>query len=193
MTGRIPAFESIHDAYRPRIRRYLGRMVGEAEAEDLTQQVMLKVNANLPRFRGEADLSTWIYRIATNTALDQLRRRRTREEPPPAGMAAPRADEQDEAWAEASVPSAEAGAIREEMNQCVRDFVDRLPDGYKSVIALSELEGFTNSEIAAILGISIDTVKIRLHRARERLRKDLASGCSFHRDDRNEFACERKP
>ena len=79
------------------------------------------------------------------------------------------------------------------MNQCVRDFVDRLPDGYKSVIALSELEGFTNSEIAAILGISIDTVKIRLHRARERLRKDLASGCSFHRDDRNEFACERKP
>ena len=92
-----------------------------------------------------------------------------------------------------SLPSVETGVIRQEMSQCVRDFVERLPDNYKSVIVLSEFEGFKNSEIAEILGISLDTVKIRLHRAREKLRQDLATGCSFHRDERNEFACDRKP
>src|ERR1019366_6819931 len=64
------------------------------------------------------------------------------------------------AWAGASIPSVESSAIRQEMSQCVRDFVERLPDNYKSVIVLSELEGFKNSEIGEILGISLDTVKI---------------------------------
>ena len=58
---------------------------------------------------------------------------------------------------------------------------------------LSLMEGFQNSEIAEILGISLDTVKIRLHRARDRLRKELGTGCNFFRDERNEFACDRKP
>lgn len=62
----------------------------------------------------------------------------------------------------------------------------------KTVLVLSELEGLKNSDIAEILGISLHTVKIRLHRARDRLRKDLGSGCNFYRDERNEFACDRK-
>jgi RNA polymerase sigma-70 factor (ECF subfamily) len=94
---------------------------------------------------------------------------------------------------ERSIPSVETSAIREEMSQCVRDFVERLPDNYKTVIVLSELEGFKNSEISDILGISLGAVKIRLHRAREKLREDLSTGCSFYRDERDEFACDRKP
>ena len=58
---------------------------------------------------------------------------------------------------------------------------------------LSEFEGLTNGEIAAVLGLTLDTVKIRLHRAREKLRKDLEIGCSFYRDDSAELACDRKP
>jgi RNA polymerase sigma-70 factor, ECF subfamily len=144
MTAQSLDFHCIHDAYRPRVLRYLTRFVGAADAEDLTQQVLLKISESLGQFRGDASLSTWIYRIATNAALDQLRRLRAR---PVQGLActATTADsdaEADGAWAEASIPSVETGVIREEMSQCVRDFVERLPDNYKSVIVLSELEGF---------------------------------------------------
>ena len=60
-------------------------------------------------------------------------------------------------------------------------------------MVLSELQESKNSEIAEILGISLNTVKIRLHRARDRLRKELENGCNFYRNERNEFACDRKP
>jgi RNA polymerase sigma-70 factor (ECF subfamily) len=87
----------------------------------------------------------------------------------------------------------ETTAIRDEMSACISEFVARLPENYRAVMILSELEGFTNGEIAAILGLTLDTVKIRLHRAREKLRKDLETGCSFYRDERAELACDRKP
>jgi RNA polymerase sigma-70 factor (ECF subfamily) len=197
MTAQSLDFHSIHDAYRPRILRYLTRLVGAADAEDLTQQVLLKISESLAQFRGDSSLSTWIYRIATNAALDQLRRVSARPVQDLACAATTAESDSDSdaegAWAGASIPSVESSAIRQEMSQCVRDFVERLPDNYKSVIVLSELEGFKNSEIGEILGISLDAVKIRLYRAREKLRRDLATGCSFHRDERNEFACDRKP
>ena len=73
------------------------------------------------------------------------------------------------------------------MNACIREFIERLPPNYKMVMVLSELEGFKNDEIAEILGLSLDTVKIRLHRAREKLRKELEAGCSFYRDECDEL------
>lgn len=173
------------------------RLVGESEAEDLTQNVLLKISESLDQFRGDSTLSTWIYRIATNTALDMLRRPRARPmQRVDCAATTTEGDTNSEAegaLADISIPSVETGAIRQEMSRCVRDFIEHLPDNYKSVIVLSELEGFTNSEIGDILGVSLDTVKIRLHRAREQLRQDLSTGCSFHRDERNEFACEPKP
>jgi RNA polymerase sigma-70 factor (ECF subfamily) len=78
------------------------------------------------------------------------------------------------------------------MSECVREFVDRLPTDYRAVLILNDLEGFTNNEIAEILQISLDAAKIRLHRARARLKKELQSGCDFYHDDRSELACDRK-
>jgi len=66
-------FQIIHDTFRPKIYRYLSRMVGEHEAEDLTQEVFVKVNQGLGNFKGESKLTTWLYRIATNAAIDRLR------------------------------------------------------------------------------------------------------------------------
>src|SRR3970040_1921946 len=66
-------FETIYAAFRPKIHLYLIRMVGEFEAEDLTQEVFVRVNQSLKTFRGESELSTWIYRIATNAAVDKMR------------------------------------------------------------------------------------------------------------------------
>jgi len=78
------------------------------------------------------------------------------------------------------------------MSECVREFVDRLPTDYRTVLILNELEGFTNNEIADILQISLDAAKIRLHRARARLKKELKGGCDLYHDDRSELACDRK-
>ena len=66
-------FQKIHDDFRPRLQRYLTRLVGEFEAEDLTQEVFLRISKALPTFRGDSQLHTWIYRIATNAAVDRLR------------------------------------------------------------------------------------------------------------------------
>jgi len=181
-------FKSLHDQFRPRILRYVTRLVGEAEAEDVTQSIMLKVNKGLTGFRGDSAISTWIYRIATNVALDKLRQKAVQ----PLAEPGYDFDEQDLPSA-AQTPSVETAAIREEMSACIGEFVARLPENYKTVMTLSELEGFTNAEIADILGLTLDTVKIRLHRAREKLRKDLEAGCDFYRDERAEFACDRKP
>jgi RNA polymerase sigma-70 factor (ECF subfamily) len=66
-------FQKIHSAFQPKIFRYLTRLVGKNDAEDLTQEVFTKINQGLNAFRGDSKLSTWIYKIATNTALDRLR------------------------------------------------------------------------------------------------------------------------
>ncbi len=181
-------FKFVHDQFRPRILRYVTRLVGEAEAEDVTQSVMMKINDGLSGFRGDSTLSTWIYRIATNVALDRLRQKAVG----PVTEPGYEFDENDLPPA-AYGPSVETTAIRDEMNACISEFVDRLPEHYKTVMILSEIEGFKNGEIAAILALSVDTVKIRLHRAREKLRKDLEAGCSFDHDDNAELVCDRKP
>ena len=188
-------FQVVHDTFRPRVLRYLKRLVGERDAEDLTQLVMIKVNDGLAHFRGTSRLSTWIYRIATNTALDRLRSPAVRSEVQSIAADELQSDDAEafDMVAERQDPSTEATVIRGEMNACIREFVDQLPEAYRVVIVLSEMEGFKNREIAKILGVSLDTVKIRLHRAREKLKQDLAAGCTFHRDENNELACDRRP
>jgi RNA polymerase sigma-70 factor (ECF subfamily) len=78
------------------------------------------------------------------------------------------------------------------MNDCIKGVVDGLPENYRTVLILSDLEELTNNEIAEVLDISLETVKIRLHRARTRLKKELEHHCSFYKDERNELACDRK-
>jgi len=177
-------FESIHREYRARIRRYLRHLAGEAEADDLTQAVFVKVSAALPGFRGESSLATWIYRIATNVARDHARKSGgwdntdidAAENLPDTGR-----EEVDRAY------------IRREMSSCVRDLVEELPENYRATLLLSDFGELPNAAIAEILGLSLDTVKIRLHRARAKLRAILECHCIFYRDDGNELMCDRKP
>lgn len=183
------SFAGIYDRFHDKIRHYLARMVGEADAEDVTQEVFLKVNAALEGFRGDASLSTWIYRIATNTATDHLRSSdpsRHAEDLGPAG-----GPEEDVAI-EANIPSLDRQVIRKEMNECIRGVVEGLPQNYRTVLILSDLEELSNNEIAGVLNVTMETVKIRLHRARASLKKELERRCDFYRDDRNELACDRK-
>ncbi|NJD55863.1 MAG: sigma-70 family RNA polymerase sigma factor [Nitrospirae bacterium] len=188
-------FQDIYNSFHEKIRRYLGRMVCESEAEDLAHDVFMKVNAGLKDFRGESSLPAWIYRIATNTALDRLRspdlRRADRTR---ASIDEHEMDIEDtNVWSGVIKQLPDQQLIRKEMNTCIRGFIGGLPEDYRVVLVLSEFEGFTNAEIAGAVGISLDTVKIRLHRARIRLRKELAANCNFSRDERNELACDRRP
>jgi RNA polymerase sigma-70 factor (ECF subfamily) len=172
-------FDKIHADFRPQVQRYLTRMVGEHEAEDLTQEVFVKISRGLGTFRGESQLSTWIYRIATNAALDRLRNpasKRIAPEGLPAGADAAEGEERGREIA-AAAPSLDQQICRKERYECYRDFIQDLPANYRTVVALSELEELAASEIAEILGLSLDVVKIRLHRGRTRLLSALKSHC----------------
>ncbi len=179
-------FSTIYSEYYPKIVRYLKRLVGELEAEDTAQEVFVKINRSLESFRGESSLSTWIYRIATNMAMDHLRKPSSRILQP-----VEECDEEDAGPVD-TAPQHDTLLVRKDMNACIRGIVDSLPEDYRTVLVLSEFEGLPNAEIAEVLGISLDTTKIRLHRARTKLRKALETHCNFYRDERNELSCDPK-
>ncbi len=183
--------DDIYASLHAKIVRYLTRLVGETEAEDLAQETFVKVGQSLQDFRGEAQIQTWVYRIATNTALDRLRSPVLREtsQNPERIESIVSFEDIDPGQKRLSV---EQQAIREEMSSCVREVVYRLPDNYRTAIVLSELEGFKDKEIAEILGLSLPAAKIRVHRARALLKEELSKCCVFYRNEENELACDRK-
>lgn len=186
-------FTRIFDQYQKPVYNFVLRMVKDnSTAEDLTQEIFIKIARKLDTFRGEAKLSTWIFQIATNTSLDYFR------------GAAHKRDEKtdpiavDESHGDAcpgelaKLLSMEDSLIQSEMDSCIREYIDGLPEDYRAVILLHDLQGFTNPEISSILGCSLETTKIRLHRARKKLREVLATHCVFYRDGDNVFRCDRK-
>ncbi len=185
-------FQDIYDGFHEKIRRYLTRLIGESEADDVTQEVFLKINAALDSFRGDSSLSTWIYRIATNAAIDYRRKSLTSPQEQAADEGLTGKPTSDEDIPIDPITSPDKQLIRKEMNDCIKGVVDGLPENYRTVLILSDLEEMKNNEIAEVLDISLETVKIRLHRARTRLKKELEHHCSFYKDERNELACDRK-
>jgi len=177
-------YPAIYQEFQPKIFRYLCHLCGESEACDLTQVVFLRVSQALGGFRGDASLSTWIYRIATNIAHDHARS--VHADPCETGI-----DIEDISVSVSSAVDQEY--VRREMNTCIRSIVDGLPEQYRRVLVLSDFEELSNQEIADILEISLDTVKIRLHRARRKLREALECQCTMYRDERNVLSCDRKP
>lgn len=186
-------FNDIYDEFHEKLHRYLERMIGKNDVEDITQEVFVKIGNGLKDFKGKSKLSTWVYRIATNAALDRMKCRSFREDNKT--MMLDNISKESEAGnrcLEEKSLSAERQAIRNEMNECILEFVDRLPTDYKTVIILSEIKDLKNRQIADILGISLDAVKIRLHRARIRLKAEFETGCDFYHDEDGGFACDRK-
>ncbi|MEA5114619.1 MAG: sigma-70 family RNA polymerase sigma factor [Geobacteraceae bacterium] len=195
MIERDSEFKKIHDMYQPKIFRYLSNLIDEYEAEDLTQEVFARVSKNMGSFRGESQVSTWIYRIATNLAIDRIRHCTLRFADMDNRYDLVPFDPAEEIedrniWTGEKPYSAEQRLIRGEMSECIRSCLENIPENYRAVLMLSESEGLKNSEISEIMGITLDTVKIRLHRARALLRKEIEKNCRVFRDERNELACE---
>ena len=146
----------------------------EEDARDAVQQAFLSAFRALPNFTGQSRLTTWLHRIITNTALMKLRaRRRHREESIedllPDFLADDHHREQFDDWA---LP-ADSRLIKQETRERVRAAIDTLPESYRTVLLLRDIEELSTDETAAALGVTIGTVKIRLHRARLALMKLL--------------------
>jgi RNA polymerase sigma-70 factor (ECF subfamily) len=187
------SFQAIFDEFQPKILRFVINMIGEADAEDVTQEIFIKVNQALPDFRGESKLSTWLYRIATNAALDRMRSPAYQQKASTitAEIVEGEVDDRN-IWTGEKVPVLEWQLVRKEMADCIQDFIRKLPKNYRIVLALSELEGLSNQEVADVLGVTTGTVKIRLHRAREQLKKDLIANCPSYWVEGNEFLPDLK-
>lgn len=164
-------FEEIVRAHGAKVQGLVRRMVGN-EADDLVQEVFLQVYRSLPRFRGDAQVSTWLYRIATNRCLDHLRRERRREKRlVPLDEAGPRAV-LDAAAARGLSP--EAGVEARDLAGEVRRCLEALPLDLRTVVVLRDLQGLEYREIAVILGLPLGTVQSRLHRGRSLLKEKLS-------------------
>jgi RNA polymerase sigma-70 factor, ECF subfamily len=195
MNVRDAEFRTLYQEFAPGIRRYLSRLVGGADAEDLTQEVFARAHGAMATRRGDSLVSTWLYRIATNAAIDRLRAA-SRREVPVTGPAESVVEEGDQVVSEDAAreaQDADSHVIRKEMRHCILDLVDRLLPDHRAVILLGELRDLRDQEIADALGITLEAAKMRLHRARGELRELLGASCDLYRDERNELACDRKP
>lgn len=175
------------EKYRSRVTRYIGSMLHDAaEAEDLTQETLLRVYQQQNKLRDPAALEAWIYRIATRVTLDRLRQRhRTvqRHINVPA---------EDLPLVDDAKPSPFIVLQQAEMSECVDRYVADLPDHYRAVLLLHDADGLTAEEIGQLLQLPLTTVKMRLHRARKQLKTLLNQACGFKHDDRGVFICEPK-
>ncbi len=183
--------EEISAAHRGTLFRYIRSIVRDPTiAEDLTQETLLRAHRKLADLEDPAKLSAWLYRIATNLCRDRFRQTASRGRTESLDQI--EESSADRAALADSAPRLDKLIEQSEMTACVQEYLANLADPYRAVILLHDVEGLTNPEIASMLGVSLPTVKIRIHRAREKLRDALARACSFSADERGVTICERK-
>lgn len=176
-----PASERSLEQYRGKIRRHVQSLVrDQTEAEDLTQETLLRAHQQLARLRDPEALGVWLYRIATHVCYDHLRRGRSLPGQNPREEERARADE----CVPDGRPTLDQLVDHAAMSACGERLLDTLPDGYRAVLLLHDLQGLSSVEIASLLRCTPGSVKIRLHRARCRFRAALEKECHFYRDGR---------
>jgi RNA polymerase sigma-70 factor (ECF subfamily) len=174
--GEESAFEDLVRTFSPRLFVVARRIVGNDEdARDVVQETFLSAFRSIDRFAGDAKLSTWLHRIVINTALMKLRRRRRKPEESiepllPAFLSDGHHAERFTAWTE----PADRSLSRKETREAVRRHIDELPESFRTVLLLRDIEGLSTEETARLLETTPNAVKIRLHRARQALRTLLS-------------------
>jgi RNA polymerase sigma-70 factor (ECF subfamily) len=179
-----PTFDAVARELASSILHFLERYVGNrAVAEDLLQETLIRMDKGLPSFAGRSSVKTWAFSIASRVTADYLRHpdRRTSivpldaiEEPVDPTLAI---DER---------------MVVDEMNACIRGVIDSLPETYRAALILHDLEGLSAEQTSEICECSVATAKIRIHRARDRLKQALAKQCEFYRDEDSVLRCDRK-
>src|SRR3954469_16747906 len=168
--------ELVFREYAPRIYNLARRMLGnDADAEDVTQDVLLQVVRKLDTFRGDAQLSTWLHRVTVNAALAHRQKRANRQKRETTEAAS---DVLEAAPVGGPVKrwnvGPEESVLAAEQAEVIEKAIETLPEPFRDVYVLADVEGLPNAEIAEILELSVPAVKSRLHRARLRMRDILA-------------------
>jgi len=180
--GDAQAFDELVRRHSPRLYRLaMGMMRDHAEAMDALQDGLLNAWRRLDGFRGDAAFGSWVYRVTSNACLMRLRKRRRRPEVP-LEVRAPGFDD-DGHWerpVEDLAPRVDELYENRELGEVIRQGMEQLPDNYKAVFVLADLELMSMQEIADTLDLTVPNVKTRLHRARLRLREHLADYLAGH-------------
>jgi len=165
--GDAAAFESIYRMHSPHVYSLCWYMIkNPAEAEDLTQDVFLRVFRKIQTFRGESAFSTWLHRLTINVVLMHLRKKKVRAA---TLVETTNADEEGvAAGSEVGRPDASLAGLIDRVN--LERAVEQLPTAHKIVFVLHDIQGYGHQEIAEIMDSSVGTSKGQLHRARRRLR-----------------------
>ena len=163
--GEVKAFEALYHRHAGRVHGVIARLVGHhgARAEDLTQETFVRAWQALPGYRFESAFGTWLYRLAANTALMELRARRSR----------PQSDG-DAGLDDIGMPDSAGHATALTLD--LQRAVDSLPPRARAVLVLFDVEGWKHEEIAEALGMAVGSSKAQLHRARGLLRTRLGDG-----------------
>jgi RNA polymerase sigma-70 factor (ECF subfamily) len=165
--GEPRAMEALYHRYKRRVFGLVTRIAGPGDAEEVAQEVFVRIFRGLPKFRGDAALGTWIYRLAVNAALSHVTRR-------------PRHMEGDDVLEH--IPARAARPRDPGLAARLEEALSSLPPGYRAVLVLHDVEGLSHEECADIMGCRIGTSKSQLHKARAKMRELLGP----------ELAAERK-
>lgn len=177
-------FTALAEELSPVLLNYLKRYVGNPSvAEDLLQETLIRMAKGLSGFEQRSSLKTWAFTIASRVATDYFRK-------PENSLDIVDVDEAGNVHDGA--PEVGERLITVEMSTCVRQVIDSLPADYRTALVLHDLEGMSAEQVANICDCSIATAKIRIHRARTRLKQKLAQKCDFQRDGDGVFRCDRK-
>jgi RNA polymerase sigma-70 factor (ECF subfamily) len=174
--GDSGAFETLLRDYGPRLLRLARRLLpNEEDARDALQDAMVNVYRSIANFESGSALVTWLHRIVVNSALMKLRTRKRHPEEDieqylPRFLEDGHQRVPSTPWTKSAPESAQSVLEREELRQTVRAAIERLPESYRIVLQLRDIEELSTAETAEILGVTKNVVKIRLHRARQALR-----------------------
>jgi RNA polymerase sigma-70 factor (ECF subfamily) len=158
-SGDVRAFEELYTTHLPRVHSLVRRMTGGRDADELTQDVFVRVWQKLGSFRGDAAFGTWLHRLAVNVVIERFRTDTVRRQ---------RLLDGEGIFETLSSPPG-----RRDVAMDFEAALEKLPDGAREIFVLHDVEGYKHNEIAALLGISSGTSKAQLHRARMMLRKHL--------------------
>ncbi|MHB9146415.1 MAG: sigma-70 family RNA polymerase sigma factor [Symbiobacteriia bacterium] len=173
--GEVEAFEQLVAAYERKVYNLAYRLTGSPDdAADVAQEALLKVYTSLPEFRGDSSFSTWLYRVVSNTCLDELRRRK-RQRAVSLDQPLTLVDGEDlsRQWADDS-DGPEEILTRKEQRALVQQAITLLDEEHRVIIVMRDIQGLSYQEVADSLGLSLGTVKSRLNRARAALQKKFS-------------------
>jgi len=180
-------FETVARELSPALTRYLRHYVNDGSvADDLLQETLVRISHGLANFEHRSSIKTWAFAIATRVAADYFRKPEHRVK---IVDILTLEDSEELAVDESPIDEKLANG---EMDACIRKVVDSLPEDYRAALVLYDMEELSARQVAEVCGIPVSTVKIRVHRARKRLREALKTQCEFYHDDSSVFRCYRK-